>query len=405
MLGEGEDYDGKRLIWLNGSAGAGKSAIMQSVIERYTRNAVILGSSSFSRADTSRNYAEVLVPTLAYQLARAFPAAIAVLEPVIHHDPLIFRASLHTQAYEFLVRPILYLADTGIMDTTFRGVFVIDGLDECSDPQKQRHIIQAVASMLCDYPLPVSFLITSRPEVTTTSAFQRDKRLHGIFSIISLDADVDAESDIRQFIVDSFLDILDSHPLRHHITMPWPDPSSINELVRKSSGHFIYAATAMKFIASSDEHPACAREVVKGLQPSRTESPFMQLDALYSHILTSAKFSSQVRGILRHYHISLFERSVAAVCRIHNICSEDVELFLSDIQSLVSLSPNGTTEMYITVKHASPEDFLMYKKRSSTLYTSDENYHASWLVTSSCWMMVHKCQHHHSASEKWMYID
>ncbi|KAF5316018.1 hypothetical protein D9619_006130 [Psilocybe cf. subviscida] len=144
MLGAKNDYYRKNLIWLNGGAGVGKSAIMQSVIEQCAQHAVVLGSFFFFRSDPSRNYAEVLIPTLAYQLARAFPAALVVLELIISRDPLIFKASLRTQAYELLVRPILYLFENGIIkiDDPRRRVFVIDGLDECSDLQKQALIIK-----------------------------------------------------------------------------------------------------------------------------------------------------------------------------------------------------------------------------------------------------------------------
>ncbi|KAF5320825.1 hypothetical protein D9619_002232 [Psilocybe cf. subviscida] len=356
MLGAGGEYEGKCLIWVHGGAGAGKSAIMQSVIERCAQHAVILGSFFFFRGDSSRNYAEVLIPTLAYQLARMFPDAMSVLEPIINHDPLIFKASLRTQAYELLVRPILYLIQIGIMENTSLcgRVFVIDGLDECSDPHKQASIINAIASILCEYNLPISFLIASRPELAISFAFQREKSLRGTFAIITLDDDDDAKSDIRQFIEDSFHDILDSHPWKKHIKLPWPDPDSIDSLVWKSSGHFIYAATAMKFIASLDEHPVRALEVVEGLQPSRTGSPFAQLDALYLHILTSANYSSQ------------------------EIAAEDLELFLSDVRSLVSLSLY-MDEMHIRPKHASLEDFFMDKERSQTLYISYTEYQASLL--------------------------
>jgi hypothetical protein len=157
MLGNGEDLEGMRLIWLHGGAGAGKSAIMQSIVEQCVQHAVILGSFFFFRTDSSRNYAEVLIPTLAYQLACAFPAAMTVLEPIIHRYPLIFKASVRTQAYELLVRPRLYLIETGVLEHsgTLRRVFVVDGLDECSDPQKQALIISAVASILRDIHLPI----------------------------------------------------------------------------------------------------------------------------------------------------------------------------------------------------------------------------------------------------------
>ncbi|KAF5322191.1 hypothetical protein D9619_000477 [Psilocybe cf. subviscida] len=381
MLGGGDDYDGKHLIWLNGGAGVGKSAIMQSIVEQCAQHAVILGSFFFFRSDSSRNYAEVLIPTLAYQLARAFPAALAVLEPIISRDPLIFTSSLHTQAYELLVRPILHLYKHGIIENNNprRRVFVIDGLDECSDLQNQALIINTIASILCDYDVPISFLIASRPELAISSAFQKEKRLHLIFASISLDDNIDAESDIRQFIEDSFLDILDSHPWRRHIKLPWPKPSSVTVLVRKSSGHFIYAATAMQFIASSDEHPERALDVVEGLKPSRTEQPFSQLDALYLHILSSAIYSNQVLAILRHCHLSPFEPSVAAVCCVHDMTPRDVELFLSDVQPLVSLSPNDIGEMHLRWKHASLRDFLMDEKRSQTLYITRGEYFACFL--------------------------
>ncbi|KAF5328176.1 hypothetical protein D9619_013419 [Psilocybe cf. subviscida] len=230
-LGSGNDYDGERLIWLRGGAGVGKSAIMQSVIEQCAQHAVVLGSFFFFRSDSSRNYAEVLIPTLAYQLARSFPAALAILEPIISRDPLIFKASLRTQAHELLVRPILYLFENGIIDIDDprRRVFFIDGLDECNDPQKHALIINIVASILCDYHVPISFLIASRPELAISSAFQRETRLYPTFASISLDDSTDAESDIRQFVEDSFLDIVDSHPWRNisNCLGPTPDQSII----------------------------------------------------------------------------------------------------------------------------------------------------------------------------------
>ncbi|KAF5327269.1 hypothetical protein D9619_004939 [Psilocybe cf. subviscida] len=381
ILGHGDESADVRLIWLTGGAGAGKSAIMQSIVECCAQDAVILGTFFFSRADPSRNYAEVLIPTLAYQLASAFPAAMTVLEPTIQRNPLIFKTSLQTQAYELLVRPLLYLIETGVIDTTssLRRVFVIDGLDECDDPRKQALIIHAIADILSDNLGPICVLIASRPEVAISRAFQRETSLHSILAKITLDDNDEASSDIRQFIEDSFLDILDSHPLRTNIPSNWPSPHSVDELVGKASGHFIYAATAMRFISSTDEHPARALQVVEGLEPSRAGNPFAELDALYLHILTSAKYSSQVLGILRHCIFSNLENTVTMVCFMYpHISPEDVALFLSDIQALISLDlpPNNEAEMEIILKHASLGDFLMDAKRSQAIYMSGEEYRA-----------------------------
>ncbi|KAF5327795.1 hypothetical protein D9619_004941 [Psilocybe cf. subviscida] len=392
MLGHGDEYAGARLMWLTGGAGAGKSAIMQSIVERCAKQALILGTFFFFRTDPSRNYAEVLIPTLAYQLARAFPAAMAIIEPIIQRDPLIFKASLQTQAYDLLVRPLLYLVETGVIDITspLRRVFVIDGLDECDDPQKQALIIHAVAAILSDNVDPICFLIASRPEVAINRAFQRENSLRSILATITLDDNDEASSDIRQFIEDSFLDILDTHPLRTHIPPCWPDRHSVNHLVEKSSGHFIYAATSMKFISSAAEHPARALQVVEGLVPPRVGNPFAELDALYLHILTSAKYSSQVLGILRHCIFSNLGNTVTIVCFMYpHLSPDDVALFLSDVQALVSLSPNNVAEMQIILKHASLWDFIMDGKRSQAIYMSKEEYVAFclpryfWLLDNS----------------------
>ncbi|KAF5312240.1 hypothetical protein D9619_003797 [Psilocybe cf. subviscida] len=248
-----------------------------------------------------------------------------------------------------------------------------------TNAHKQALIIKVVASLLCEHNVPIRFIIASRPEVAIHAAFQKETKLLAVFTSISVDVDEDAQADIRQFIEDSFLDIVSSHPLGHHITLPWPSPHSIDKIVWKSSGHFIYAATVMKFIGSSSEHPGCALKAVEGLEPSRIGSTFAELDSLYMHILTSATYSSQVLGILRHRCLTYLENSVAAVCSIYDISPEDVELFLSDVQSLVSSSPKYSTGIFINIKHASLRDFLADSKQSQRFYIKRDEYHASWL--------------------------
>lgn len=396
LLGTSAELEGIHLIWLYGGAGVGKSAILQSVVERCVQHTVILGTFFFFRSDSSRNYVEVLIPTLAYQLARAFPAAMAILETIIDRDPLIFKSSLDTQAYQLLVRPILHLIDTGVFETTstLRRVFVIDGLDECTDPQKQALLINVVASILRKYDLPIHFLISSRPEIAISLAFQQEAQLQGMFVAISLDDDHDSRADIRQFIEDSFGDIIDGHPMRKHIALPWPNAQSIDNLVWKTSGHFIYAVTAMKFIASSDEHPARALQVIEGLEASRTQSPFAELDALYHHILTSAKYAKQAIGILRQCFLIHLGRgspifwdsptrmwqaySVSIVSLLQDISPADVDLFLSDLQALVSVTFDGySNDLVVRPKHLSLEDFFKNEARSQGLYMAPGAYHAS----------------------------
>ncbi|KAF9552234.1 hypothetical protein CPC08DRAFT_599256, partial [Agrocybe pediades] len=63
----------KPLMWLNGGAGAGKSAIARSVAERCSEDGLLLGTFFFGTADPTRNHVSKLVATLAYQMCIILP--------------------------------------------------------------------------------------------------------------------------------------------------------------------------------------------------------------------------------------------------------------------------------------------------------------------------------------------
>src|SRR6202041_2991188 len=97
----------------------------------------------------------------------------------------------------------------------------------------------------------------------------------------------DADDDIRQFFSDKFEDIRCSHRLRSTIPNPWPTKESLNKLVKKSSGQFIFAATVVKFVESNRHRPAIRLNVILGISSPGTMNPFAELDALYRQILSS----------------------------------------------------------------------------------------------------------------------
>src|SRR3954468_4611965 len=92
ILGQGRDTLVKPFLWLNGAAGAGKSAIAQSTVERCVERGLHVASFFFSKSDPTRNRPEPLVATLAYQLYCSFPETevqTAMLS-AIAKDSLIF---------------------------------------------------------------------------------------------------------------------------------------------------------------------------------------------------------------------------------------------------------------------------------------------------------------------------
>ncbi|KAF5318497.1 hypothetical protein D9619_011037 [Psilocybe cf. subviscida] len=373
---QGICHEGAPIFWLHGGAGAGKSAVMQTLAERCVAQRLALGSFFFSRSDPARNTAEVLIPTLAYQLGQRFPASMDVLGPIIHQDPLIFKKSLQVQVLTLLVCPLQHLVELGVISNAPQAprIFLIDGLDECDDTIQQQAIVQAVAAVCHEHRIPVKFLIASRPELAISSSFEWYKEENRVLGAISLSKDPDAENDIYRFIEDEFRDIRWKHPFKKMIPPEWPDLYDINRIVWKSSSHFIYASTAMKYIWMAKENPIRSLQVVLGLEVSRTIAPFSELDALYHHILRSAAHIDKVLQILAHCLVSHFPKSSSAISFFLDISKDDLSIFMADVTPLATLVKPEQPSAYpedddaVKILHASLGDFLFNQFRSGSLY-------------------------------------
>ena len=65
--------EGDSILWLHGPAGAGKSAIAQTVADTCAGRNELAASFFFARAIASRNSAKHLFPIIAVQIARSAP--------------------------------------------------------------------------------------------------------------------------------------------------------------------------------------------------------------------------------------------------------------------------------------------------------------------------------------------
>ncbi|KAF5321253.1 hypothetical protein D9619_002259 [Psilocybe cf. subviscida] len=375
------------LIWLHGGAGAGKSAILQTIAGRCIPRRAVLGTFFFSRTDSTRNYAEVLFPSLAYQMALVFPQIIPILDRSINDDPLLFTRSLRTLANKLLVQPLLHLSHSGAID---RGepcarTFIIDAIDECTNPKKQVAIITMIGEVLTANCIPIKFLVASRPEPNIVYTFKTESLIFQIYDSISLNDHTDADLDIRVYIEDSFAALRKEHPHRNHLpSNGWPLSTDIDTLVQKSSGHFVYAATAMNYCASIMENPMHSLNVVLGVETSRRDPPFNRLDALYIHILRSSTYLTQVLEVLRHCTLTNMTQSLDFICALLDHPPQDIEFFLADVSSLVSVEGplsghciNGGPR--VSIRQASVSDFLRDGTRAREFYIDAASYWASKL--------------------------
>jgi len=226
---------------------------------------------------------------------------------------------------------------------------------------------------------PLKFLITSRPEVPIARVFNTVPVID-VSARHSLGDEPESMEDVGYFLSAKFDEIRRTHPLRRHIPYEWPPSWVMPDLMKKSSGQFIYPATIIRYISSPRHNPTLRLDVVLRLRPLSGESPFAQLDALYKYILLSCE---NVELALRIIGMCLLGTqgmhvpwSVAAypfpsettsptnMERILSLNPGDVQCCLEDLGSLIEYKGDY---IGLRVLHASLFDFLSDPIRFSGL--------------------------------------
>ncbi|KAF9001695.1 hypothetical protein BDQ17DRAFT_1542683 [Cyathus striatus] len=172
------DSEPTRVMWLYGAAGAGKSAIAQTIAEECHNEGKLAASFFLSRFGAGRNKKDSLVATIAFQLSVSVPA------------------TKETQMTALVVEPF-NLANTA--DTTPR-LIILDGLDECEVRKDQAEIIEAIAkSLSMDRGSQLRVLLASRPEVEIRQAFD-EECISSISIQLALNNTFDPDKDIELFL-------------------------------------------------------------------------------------------------------------------------------------------------------------------------------------------------------------
>lgn len=383
---EGPITSPANLFWLYGGAGVGKSAIAQTLSEKLHWEQRLGASFFFFRTDASRNTGNALIPTLIAQLVSTFEGLGPFVEERIHANPDLFRKRYETQIEQLLTKPLLRLKSTDGSSflprpgptsglRSWPRLIVIDGLDECQNPDVQCNLLRAIANAIPRIPYPLRFLVTSRPEKHIVRLFNHDRTIQTVtFDRYNLSDDPDADMDIRKFLEKEFDEICCSHCLSQYLPPAWPDNNSITSIVERSSGHFIYAATVIRYIRSDQHRPDDRLEVILRLQPPQgQDQPYIQLDALYSLIFQDIETHDKLERVclvlgilyLRDYTVRTKIASYSDCSTIEAILgmrAGDIILLLSPIFSLVVISNEE-----VRILHKSLIDYLVDPTRSGHL--------------------------------------
>ncbi|KAF8956624.1 hypothetical protein BDZ97DRAFT_158260 [Flammula alnicola] len=390
-----QDPENLRLfLWLYGPAGAGKSAISQTIAEMCQAAGLLVASFFFSRTAVGRNDRTYLISTLSYQLMLSIPEASDQILAVVERDPSIFTRSLEAQIFALIIDPLknvsLYERNRESMHLRPK-LIIIDGLDECGDTKSQKYVLDVLARCASQLPIPLFFLIASRPEHGIRNAFNAEA-LNSLTISIALDDSFHPDDDIRTFLESRFQDIRREHPSGSYLSQDWPSKDAVERLLRKSSGQFIYASTVMKYIESHRHRPTGRLDIILGLSSPGNDSPFAELDALYIQILSSVqeveKVLTIITFIILHSSLPFATRYGMTLSLVENILDYtpgDVHIILCDMHAIIHVPDLFVeTDRYrphrlpeeLRLHHASLGDFLLDRSRSKGFFIDAAKGHA-----------------------------
>ena len=372
------------VLWVNGRAGVGKSALMQKIAEL---GLIYFGGCFFFRRGTAgRSVKDHLFCTLAYQLAMKVPGMLELVDRAMVLDFSLPKKSATLQLQRLIIEPIRLLPIP-----PRPTIIIVDGLDECEDFNSQRDILRLIGEVTKDRDIAVRFIIASRPEHQICEMFNEEPLLSKTRRLV-LDQGYDTAADIEWYLRDKFEEThLRNKDIMPDIENPWPSKYDLHMLVWRASGQFIYAATVIKFVSSDMDFYTPQEKLEIILKPSPMQaSAFSELDRLYTQILSLYSdpevlvYTLGVIDALESLEIPEYLTSPALIGAITGFGEGKVQRVLRALQFTTEIriepvfddddanEPNGTVIQWVKLSHRSFHDFLTDRARSGPYFIDME---------------------------------
>lgn len=367
IAGWAANPNGERIFWLCGKAGTGKSTIARSVAHQLEAKGLLGASFFFKRGWADRSHAKLVFPTIARQLADAFPEVGHAIASSLDQDSLICDKHLRPQFDKLLFQPLQALSHN--IAPLPGVVLVIDALDECDNSESIKAILMLLAKVEAITPVRLRIFVTSRPELPVELGFKdisghlhHDVRLEEV-------QQTSIRHDIRIFYEHQFSEIRKNSQFQfNELPAEWPGENSINLLVEQAAPLFIFAFTVSRYVSEVD--PRGRLDIM--LRQSR-KRPLKGLEGTYLPVLKQlvasddeeqqadriAEFRTVIGSIILLYD----PLSPLSLSKLLGIPIEDVGRAIQPFDSVLNIPRNADgrpdTGASITLFHLSFRDFLV----------------------------------------------
>ncbi|KAJ5722922.1 vegetative incompatibility protein HET-E-1 [Penicillium malachiteum] len=356
----------KKVFWLTGMAGTGKSTVARTVARKYYDRGQLGGSFFFSRGGGDLNSSNKLFTTLAWQLAIKIPSTKRHVCEAVRANEDIITLSLHDQ-WERLIINSLSQMNSQTSPTTI--LFIIDALDECDSEGDIRIILKVLTTSKLTAKIRLKIFITSRPHVAIRGGFQKTESeelaLHEIPSAL-------VDRDLQIYFESKLSEIREERD----IAIGWPGRKTIKRLVEIAYGLFIWASTACRFIR--DGKGFATKRLQKLINGHRVaKGPEERLDQIYTTVLEESidqgnhdddereELYSMLRKVLGSIMILCDPLSMESLSSLlgDDIPLQDIKGTLADLHTVLNIPKS--MDQQIRLHHPTFRDFLLDKDRCS----------------------------------------
>ena len=401
-------------LWILGKPGVGKSAIgitatkclkdrkritanssgvdqvAQTTAECWLKEKASLFAQFFvNRALALTTEPNHIFPTLAMQLASAYPLAALLIHNTLIKTPTIAKTLSEAQARALFIEPICAIARY----KPDMAVVVIDGVDELSDTNSVllSHFTSILSTVVSDLPENVKFLVFSRPEDSITA------KIALVIKRLDL-ATEKSKSDVNRFLRAELPKLAHKHGWSD-----WPTEEQVSLLYRNAAGHLGWIATAIRWIASQLEEEGGVRcnDVINEVG----QLGMGDLDELYSHILhrllprqgpSRDRYLKGFQAVMGCLVVLQEPLNVGAISVLLSL--EPLELlkpenfdnfhFIKRISSLVVKGTEPVTNSTVLQMHKSVVDFLTgTPDRTPEIFHIDDSKHHR-LLAIACFRIM-----------------
>ncbi|KAG8710861.1 hypothetical protein FRC09_020896 [Ceratobasidium sp. 395] len=355
----------KRVYWLNGMAGTGKTTIAYSLCSELERAGQLAGSFFCSRQLPECRDVGIILPSIAYQLALSSRPYRYELSGTLERDPDVHNQPVDRQFHSLIAAPLRKVRKQ------LRGdlVVVFDALDECTDGDSVGRMLSALLAEAVDLPIKIFF--TSRPnsEILEQMGSEQGHNVRSELRLHALERSV-VQSDINTY-------------LKTELSALCLEPTTLDELAKRSGVLFIYAATVVRYVknkslARSKERLKCilsAEPVLEGMIHRAIDSLY---EAILKDALDSRPMKTERAEMMVALHTVICGREPLSVNAIAGLLHVHEELVMDVLQPLLPVLQISDGTRLVTTLHESFPDYLLDASRSGEFWCDPGQRHSSF---------------------------